>query len=316
MKRPRSLTREQRAALLRRVEAAAEPQGGVLSRDQLSALGVGHRFIAAQVGAGRWKAHGRQTIAVHTGSLDDVALRWRAIWEVGSSIARLDGVSALQHDGLTGYSESRVWVSVLHSHTVRPPDGVVIRKVRRRVADESTAAGIPRARPDIAAIRGATWAVSDRQAALILVMAVQQRLTTGERLVEASIKVRRRARRAFIHRVALDIADGAHSLGELDFAGLCRTYGIPEPTRQVVRYGPKGRVYLDAAWEDIGWAVEIDGAHHCWGLTPTDDSFRQNEIMLSDEKLLRMTLVGLRLEETRFMDQVARAHARAGRRAA
>ena len=105
-------------------------------------------------------------------------------------------------------------------------------------------------------------------------------------------------------------------LGELDFAGLCRTYGIPEPTRQVVRFGPKGRVYLDAAWEDIGWAVEIDGAHHFWGLTPTDDSFRQNEIMLSDEKLLRMTLVGLRLEETRFMDQVARAHARAGRRAA
>ena len=49
-----------------------------------------------------------------------------------------------------------------------------------------------------------------------------------------------------------------HSLGELDFARLCRERGLPEPTRQAVCKGPDGRVFLDVRWE-CGLVVEIDG---------------------------------------------------------
>lgn len=309
-----------RAALAKRLReraaVKARDQGGVISRDQLAALEIGHRFVRQQIDGGRWRAHGQQTIAIHTGDLSDEALRRRAVWEVGENIAQLDGVSALQDVGLKNFNETRVFVSVVHKHNTRPVDGVVVKKVIRRVHDESLEVGLRRTRVEVAAIRAAMWAVSDRQAALIMVMAVQQRLTTGDRLVEASIRVRRRARRAFIHRVALDIADGAQSLGELDFTGLCRKHGLPEPTRQAIRTGDRGRVYLDAAWEDIGWAVEIDGSHHHWGLGDTEDAFRQNDVMLGEERLLRMTLLGLRLEEDRFMRQVSRAHQTAHRRAA
>ncbi|HQY95469.1 MAG TPA: hypothetical protein PLU83_00665, partial [Phycicoccus sp.] len=50
-----------------------------------------------------------------------------------------------------------------------------------------------------------------------------------------------------------------------------------------------------------------DGAHHFWGLTPTEDTFRQNEVVLAGERVLRMTLIGLRLEPDRFMQQLVRA---------
>ncbi len=287
--------------------ALAELQGGVLSRAQLLGFDIGYRQIGRECRAGRWRTHGRHTVAVHNGPLSPVALRHHAVWEVGVEIAQLDGVSALQEAGLKNFTEDRVFVSVKHNHNTEPLDGVVIKKVIRRLPGEKREAGLPRTVPDVAAIRGAVWARSDRQAALIMVMAVQQRLTTSERLLAASIKVRRRARRAFIHRVALDIADGAQSLGELDFAGLCRTWGLPAPSRQVVRHGPNGRIYLDAAWEGLDWAVEIDGAHHFWGVTPTEDTVRQNEVVLAGERVLRMTLIGLRLEPDRFMQQLVRA---------
>ena len=264
-------------------------------------------MITREVRAGRWRRHGRHTIAVHTGTLEVLALRHRALWEVGQGIAQLDGVSALQAVGLRGFEEERVFVSVKHNHNTAPVEGVVIKKVIRRVPGELLEGGPRRTRPEVAAIRAAAWAVSDRQAALILVMAVQQRLTTGRRLVAASVTVRRRARRAFIHQIARDIADGAHSLGELDFAVLCRSWGLPEPSRQVLRRGPRGRIYLDVGWEERNWAVEIDGAHHFWGLGPPDDTFRQNELVIAGDRMLRITLVGLRLNPELCGDQLRRA---------
>jgi hypothetical protein len=166
----------------------------------------------------------------------------------------------------------------------------------------------------VAAVRAAHWAVSDRQAALVLVMPVQQRLVSGRALVDAVSRVRGRTRRRFIRVVARDVADGAQSLGELDFAGLCRRRGLPPPTRQAVRTRGVGRAYLDAAWEDIRLAVEIDGSQHQWGVAATDDHFRQNALVLEGDRVLRMTLMGLRLAPDRFMDQVCEAHRRLSRR--
>ena len=102
-----------------------------------------------------------------------------------------------------------------------------------------------------------------------------------------------------------DIAFGAQSLGELDFARLCRARGLPEPSRQVVRQTPAGRIYLDVGWDEFDLVVEIDGAQHRWGLAVTTDNLRQNDITLSGDRVLRIDVIGLRLETDRFLDQVA-----------
>ncbi|QGN59167.1 hypothetical protein [Nostocoides sp. HKS02] len=277
---------------------------GVLPRAVLREHGWDRDAVARQVAADRWAIHGRQTVALHTAPLSPRAQRWRAIWEVGHRVAALDGVTALQASGLRGYADDEVHVSVKHTARLKPLEGIRLHKVIRRVDGELALAGIPRTVPAVAAVRAAHWAVSNRQAALLLVMPVQQRMVTGAQLLDAVRRVPGRNRRAFVNAVARDIADGAQSLGELDFAGLCRARGLPEPTRQAVRRGPRGSVYLDARWDGIGLVVEIDGSQHTWGMAPTDDQFRQNAVVIRGDRVLRMTLMGLRLMPDAFMDQV------------
>lgn len=284
----------------------ADATDGVTSRDALASLGLTHVDVRTEVNAGRWRTHGTQTVAVHNGQLGDEAERWRAIWETGAKVAALDGVTALQVAGLRNYEDETVHVSVVHTAAVKKLPGVRLHKVIRRIPDELVGAGIPRTRPAVAALRAAYWAVTDRQAALLLLMSVQQRLATPEQLIEASGQLRGRKRRGFVRTVLGDIAGGVQSLGELDFARMCRVRGLPEPARQVLRHGPRGRIYLDVRWERSRLVVEIDGAQHREGLNVSTDNLRRNDVTLQSDRVLRFDLIGLRLFEDEFMGQVAR----------
>lgn len=290
-----------------RAHAVAAARGGVISRRLLRGLGIDRDDVRLQLRHRRWAAHGRWTIATHTGELSDLAQRWRAVWEVGERIAALDGTSALQHAGLERWRDDQIHVSVPHTANTKGVPGVVVHKVRSRPPALLAPGELPVVRPAPAAVRAAHWAVSDRQAALVLVMPVQQRLCTGEQLLEATGVVRGRTRRALIAGVAADVALGAQALGELDFADRCRRHGLPEPSRQVVRNGPRGRVYLDVRW-DCGLVVEIDGAGHRWGLAVTDDNLRQNAVALQGDTVLRIDVLGLRIAEEQFMQQVLAAY--------
>lgn len=296
-------TRPSRRMLRHTARSAADEFGGVLTLARLRTLGYDHGAVRREVDNDRWQRLGTHTVALHTGPLSPEALRWRAVWEVAEGVALVDGVSALQAAGLLGYSEDLVHVSVPRGARCPRVVGVRVHRVTRRPF-ESTGTGLPRARPEVAALRAAAWARSDRQAALILCMVVQQRLTTGDRLLAALETVRNRGRRPFVRRVLADVADGAQSLGELDFAAICRRHGVPAPDRQVVRRTRRGRVYLDARWWASGVVVEIDGSGHRVGLAVSDDNLRQNEVTLGDDVVLRIDLVGLRVHEHQFMRQV------------
>jgi len=233
---------------LEAVAALAGEQAGVVSRIQAYGLGVSRAQIRAQVRARRWRRVGSQSIALTTGPLTPSARRWAAVFEAGPR-AQLDGVSALEASGLTGFASARIRVSVPRGARVRRARGLDIRQTRRWEAADLVTVGIPRTPPAVAAVRAALWAVSDRQAALLLTMTVQQRLATAEGLGVAALRIRRDRRRRLLHRVILDLAGGAQSLGEQDFARECRRRGLPEPTRQVMRRGRDGRYYLDVEWE-------------------------------------------------------------------
>jgi hypothetical protein len=298
--------RPSRRALRRAAVDRAAEHDGVLTMGRLRGLGYDHAAISREVENDRWTRLGTHTIALHTGTLSTAALRWRAVWEVAEDVALVDGVTALQWAGLTGYTEDVVHVSVPRGAQCPRVDGVRVHRVTRR-PDEAVGAGLPRTRVEVAALRGAAWARSDRQAALVLCMVVQQRLTTGRRLLDTLPAVRNRGRRPFVRRVLRDVADGAQSLGELDFAALCRRHGVPPPDRQVLRRTARGRIYLDARWRGSRFVVEVDGAGHRVGLAVTDDNLRQNEVVLGDDRVLRIDLVGLRVHEVAFMQQVRRA---------
>lgn len=305
----------QRAQLVKAAYELAADQDGVVSRAQLGSIDVTKDMVRTEVRAKRWRAHGRHTVAVHTAALTERAQWHRAVWEVCAGAA-LDGVTALIAAGLKGYEEEHLTVSVPHGSDPNRPGDVRVHETRMRRPDDVIDAGVPRVRPGVAAVRGALWAVSDRQAALIIVMAVQQRIAAAKQVAGALQQVKRHARREFLTVIVSDVRDGARALGELDFSRLCRQRGLPEPSRQVVRRGPRGRVYLDVCWDQLGVVVEIEGIHHGAAATQMDDALRQNALTIAHDSVLRIPLLGLRLTPDAFMNQVDQMLTARSRRAA
>jgi very-short-patch-repair endonuclease len=288
------------------VREIGEAQGGVVSRDQLRTAGITPDEVRAHVRAHRWQTVHSQSVAVHTGPLPALGHLWAAVFEAGDR-GCLDGASALIAGGLQHYSEEIIRVSVPRGVLVRQAPGVDIRQTRRLLATDLMPSGIPRTRPQVAGVRAGLWARSDKQAALVVTMTVQQGLAPPERLGEEVMRVRRDRRRLLLTTVITDLLGGVRSLGEHEFAQMCRTRGIPEPSRQVVRRGPGGRWYLDVCWERWGVVVEIDGIHHEWATNVVADALRHNAIALDRAIVLRLPLLGLRVAPDEFFEQVASA---------
>lgn len=296
-------THRQRRLRYARVQRLAAEQAGVLHRRQLYAMGVTRSQVRAELKARRWRSWGKQTIAVHTGDLDPRAEMHRAVFETGADAA-LDGVSSLIAAGLEHYQTSVTHVSVSKSTSYRRSRRVHIHETRRRRDDDVLATCPLRVRSEVAAIRAALWAATPRQAAFILILAVQQRMTTPTALFEAFSSIRRDKRRRFIAGVLTDIAGGVQSVGELDFARMCRQRGLPVPTRQVRRKLPNGRACVDVYWALFGVVVEIEGMHHLLPDVAVGDSIRQNWLTIDNAKVLRIPVLGLRVAAEQFMDQV------------
>jgi len=295
-----------RGHLRHRADLPAAEQDGIVSRAQLHELCLHRRDVRSQVDARRWHKPSPHTVAVFTGELTERQRWWVAVLEAGCPDTALDGAAALKAAGLVGYA-APITVSCPRGKRPRPLPGRDPRVTRWRRPGDHVSVGIPRVRPAAAAVHGALWAAAtDRQAALLLVLPVQQRLTTAARLAVELARIGRHPRRRLLARLIADVEDGAQALGELDFASLCRRHRLPQPSRQLLRRAHSGRVYLDAYFDDYSLVVEIDGMHHVAGNTPVDDAMRQNELTLDADTVLRIPLLGLRLQPADFMEQVAR----------
>ena len=283
----------------------ADDHGGVVHRRMLAQHGIDRDAIRNEVAAGRWFKVGLHTVAIGCAELSTVARWWRAIWESGSD-ARLDGATSLVAHGMTGFSPAVIDVSIPAGNRHHAVEGVRLHLPRQPAP--AVGAGIPRVSTQVGMIHAAQWAVSDRQAALLICLPMQQRLTSSARLGLAWRGMTRSSRRTFLDGVISDVTDGAHSLGELDFARMARSVGLPTPSRQAVRSGPRGRVYLDVSWDDVGLVLEIDGGHHALALNPVDDALRQNDRLIAGDRVLRIPVIGLRLMPREFLLQVRRMY--------
>jgi len=286
-------------------------QGGVVSRRQIYARGLTRWHVRGQVRARRWQVLSDQAICLHTGPIAAEGLRWGAVIQ-GGPRAHLDGVSALVVAGLERFTERRVRVSVPRGARVRRSGRFDIRQTRRWAADDIVPLGIPRSRPAVAAVRGALWAASDRQATLLVTMAVQQGVATAEDVGRELLRIRRDRRRRLLHDLVLELLDGAGSLGELDVARMLRDRGLPPPDRQVLRRVGRRRYYLDLSWETWHLVVEIDGIQHGWVENAVDDALRHNALAIAGDLVLRVPVLGVRLAPEEFLDQIEAALASRG----
>lgn len=289
-------------------------QGQVVSRKQVYGLGVTRWEVRGEVRARRWQLIGDQSVCLHNSELSAAGNRWAALFQ-GGPRAQLDGASSLVASGLERFTVDRVRVSVPRGARVRRTPLFDIRQTRRWSADDLAATGIPRTRVPVAAVRGALWARTDKEATYLLTLAVQQGLERPEAIGEELLRIRRDRRRLLLHEVVNDLLGGARSLGELDVGRELRRRGLPEPSRQVLRRDRANRYYLDLFWPDLHLVVEIDGIHHSWAENVVGDALRQNALAIQGDTVLRLPLLGLRLEPDSFYAQIEEAMLTAGWRA-
>lgn len=286
------------------------PARTVASLAQLHAAGRSYEQIRAQVDARRWQRIGR-AVVLHNGALTRNE-KIRAVLLDQGPRALLTSVTAAEQYGLTGWERGTVHLLVPGGTHVRRPAGIEVRV--HFTADWEGCEKHPTRRlhgvSPALLIAGAGF-TSPRPACAILAASVQQRLVGAAQLRAAlDVAIRLRHRHAMALAIA-DIEQGAHALSEIDFARLCRRHGLPEPRRQAMRTEPSGRVrYLDAMWlltDGRRVVVEVDGALH---LTPRNwwsDQYRQNELVIAGDIVLRFPSVVVRTAEDEVAGQLRRA---------
>lgn len=297
-------TRRATARARRLALAQADLQAGVLCRRQLRRLGVPRWLVQLEVRAGRWRRTGRQTVVVHNGPRSERTRRVVAAFEV-SPLAALDGITALQHLGVTALTDVTLHVIVPRGARPRRTAGVRVHESRRFSEDDvELVDGVRVVVAATAAVHAALWAATDRQATYFLLLAVQQRLATAQEVAEVVATVRRHPRRWLMQRVVAEAQGGVQSLGELDVAVAMRERGLPEPDRQVVRRRPSGTEYLDARFERYRLTLEIDGAQHDELEQRVSDVLRDLALAAEGDAVLRLPVAVFRLAKEQVLDRL------------
>lgn len=292
-------------------------RGGVLARRDVVARGVPRWLVQAELRARRWQRTGRQTVVTHNGPLTAAQQRAVAVLEVGPRAA-LDGITALQHFGVTIEGDGWLHVIVPKGSTPRHPPGVRVHESRRfRETHVVERAGVRVTAPATAAVHAAIWARSDREARLFVILVVQQRQATAAQVGEAVDAVQRSRRKALLRGIAGDVGLGVRAMGEWDFALALRRRGLPEPDRQQVRRRPSGRQYLDCRFDRYALTIELDGEQHEGPEHRVTDVLRDLALLAEGDDVLRIPGVALRLDEERLLAALERVFlSRGWRRAA
>lgn len=293
-----------------RLVELAERQHGVVSRKQLQSAGLDRQHVRGAVLGRRWQVFGRQAVVLHNAPLTERQREWVAVLLAGKPAA-LAGLTAAAAGGLTGFPAERIQVVVARDSNTRWPRWVQVHNSRRFTPrDIQAAATPPRTRIARSVIDAAAWSSNVRRACAIVCAAVQQRLTTPERLARELRKAGAVRHVAVLRALLDDIAGGGHTLAEIELAPLARRAGLPPPRRQALRREPNGKArYVDAEFDlpdGTVLAVEIDGAVHLEPLTWWYDMGRHNELTIAGSPTLRFPSMAIRLTPDVVIDRLRR----------
>jgi len=236
-------------------------QDGVASRRQWLAWGWSDRRVARRVRDGRWQ-HLHPGVHLTTGATPTPT---HQVW---AALLAVDGLVVASHETALWLAGGRavpptVHVAVRDGRDVAGPPGVRVHHLPR--LDARTVH--PSLLPPRTLLEQSVLDVSDRcsdvpAALLVVYEALQQRLTSPQRLSAALAARPRHRHRAALDAVLDDAGAGALSGLERAHLRLCRVHGLPAGTRQRKLAGPTGSRWVDVLHDeglDSPLVTELDG---------------------------------------------------------
>jgi hypothetical protein len=219
------------------------------------------------------------------------------------------GLTAARWHGLRGWDRSVVEVVVPVTCTVTPLEGVRFTRTRRDLdvlRGQGVRTHLLQLQPAVLLRAGEEQDV--RTACGLLAAAVQQRLTTAERLLTWLDALRPLRRAALLRATLRDVAGGAESMAEIDLGVVCRRAGLVPPARQRRRTDHSGHVrYTDAEWDlpdGRTLVLEVDGAFHMDVEHWSADLARQRSVTTPLRTVVRCTALELRLRPGAVTDDL------------
>jgi len=249
-------------------------QVGLVARRQLTEHGVHWDDVRTHVRADRCVIRTPRVVSTFTGELTVEQRRWLGVLHAGPR-SMLGGLTAADHLGMRRWPTDDVTVLVDDELAFEPVEGIDFFRSRRsfellaRPAHDS----LPTCQLEPAILMWAGYDAPPRAAHAILASAVQQRMTTPDRLLRW-IDLLRPLRCAPAFRATLrDVAGGSQSGAELDVIRMCRAFSLRRPHRQKPRLDRAGnRRWTDCEWDLPDGSVlvlEVDGSFHMeaehWG---------------------------------------------------
>jgi hypothetical protein len=236
----------------------AMAQEGMLAREQALAAGLSPAAIRERLSRGSWQRIYPGVYAAFTGKVIRNSELWAAVLHAGVG-------AALSHDtaaDLYGLRkrECAIHVTVPVGRRVLPVPGLVIHRTDRIARTRHPAKTPPRTRVEETVLDLTQAARTFDDAFDWLCRGCGGRLTTPDRILEA-MALRKKVRwRAELTAALADVADGVHSVLELQYVRhVERAHGLPSARRQVKVVRGQRSEYRDNLYDEYGVAVETDG---------------------------------------------------------
>lgn len=218
-----------------------------------------------------------------------------------SPTSAVSGFSSAQLQGLTGWHRPTVEVMVPARANVADLDGITFVRTRRDLGvlrGQGLRSHLVQLEPSV--LLRASSGIPERVAGGLVASAVQQKLTSANRLLAWLDRLHPLSRSRFLRSLLLDIRGGAESMAEVDLGRICRRAGLAAPHRQRRRKDREGRWrWTDAEWDlqdGSTLVLEVDGAFHMEVQHWVADLKRQRKIASRGRVVVRATALELRLD--------------------
>lgn len=286
----------------------AAAQAGVISRQQAERFGLGRNSLQRLVSEGGWQRLAQGLVLTRHGEPDWDAWAWAGVLRAGDR-ARLAGRSAAYLEGLI--TEPPEPIDILHPHGLHRPRTPhwVFHQEREGVRRMTSVGSPPRTwiEDTVLDLASTTLGAGDRHDPLHwLSLAVQQRLTTTDRLLEGVHRRRRIAGRGELSEILGDVEDGAQSPLEYYYLrDVEQAHGLPRGRRQAPVRLERRRLWRDVYYEEFRLLVELDGETGHSGLDRFRDYRRDNAALMSGDATLRYGWHDVRRASCEVAGQVA-----------